>query len=100
MQVVEIVLSLASEAGNSISLNMSSMRLLRILRIVRLMSELRRIVVSIIESARPFLCTMLLLFLMIYLVGIILTQSVVDYKMASDEHSLSVGHQNLDRYFG
>jgi len=72
-------------------------RVVRFVRIVRLIRELRCMVASIAGSLRTFLWTIALLLLMIYIIGVYITQVVVDHRIASEEEILD---PKLTRYFG
>eukprot|EP00747_Dinoflagellata_sp_TGD_P109278 gnl/TRDRNA2_/TRDRNA2_170626_c0_seq1.p1 gnl/TRDRNA2_/TRDRNA2_170626_c0~~gnl/TRDRNA2_/TRDRNA2_170626_c0_seq1.p1 ORF type:complete len:308 (-),score=66.17 gnl/TRDRNA2_/TRDRNA2_170626_c0_seq1:299-1138(-) len=54
-------------------------RLLRIVRVMRYIAELRAIVLSIAGSMRSLLWTIALLFLIMYIIGIVFTQIFADY---------------------
>ncbi|CAE7040778.1 Cacna1h [Symbiodinium natans] len=76
-------------------------RLLRILRILRMMhisSELQAIMTAIVKGMRAFIWTLAFMFLVLYAVGVFLTQCVTDYKVAL-ENDGSASHE-LQDYFG
>eukprot|EP00927_Polykrikos_kofoidii_P044696 TRINITY_DN38594_c0_g1_i1.p1 TRINITY_DN38594_c0_g1~~TRINITY_DN38594_c0_g1_i1.p1 ORF type:complete len:644 (+),score=81.49 TRINITY_DN38594_c0_g1_i1:112-2043(+) len=58
-------------------------RVFRLVRILRFVEELRTIMVCILGSMRSLAWTMLLLLMLIYIVGICLTQVVLDHRMRS-----------------
>jgi voltage-gated sodium channel len=89
VQLVEIFMTiLASGLG---SFNFNILRILRLLRIVRLarvlrlFAELRTIVQSIVGSLKPLFWTAVLLFMIIYVLGICLTQAVHTRRMEMKE---------------
>lgn len=88
LQLMEEGLTLI--VGASAGFNFSFMRILRILRLVRiirivrvlrLITELRTIISSIAGSMKSLAWTVVLLFLMIYVVGVYLTQLVLDHRI-------------------
>jgi len=84
VQAVEILLTVLA---SGIGFNFNVLRILRLLRIVRLaralrlIGELRTIVSSIAGSLKPLFWTAVLLFMIIYVLGIFLTQSVHHKRM-------------------
>lgn len=62
-------------------------RIMRTVRVLRLVGELRTLVLSIIGSLRALVWAMLLLFLFLYVVGIFITQLVLDYRLLKPEAS-------------
>jgi len=98
----------------SSGLELSSFRLLRVLRVLRLVrifrvirvlhliSELRTIISSIMGSFRSLGWTCVLLFLMIYIVGVYFTQSITDHLIEKDNDGLEWSQQDiaLRYYFG
>jgi len=87
LQLCEECLAAINSAS---SIQLSSMRMLRVLRILRVVrvfrllrfiGELRTIVTSIAGSMRALLWTVVLLFLVEYVLGVYLTQVVSDYHI-------------------
>lgn len=75
------------------------LRLIRIVRLVRLLrfvSELRTIVVSIFGSMRSLLWTIVLLFLIMYVVGIYVTQVVCDHMIELRKHNPRAFEEQLE----
>jgi hypothetical protein len=75
------------------------LRLFRILRLVRLfqfVTELRTIVDSISNSLRPFVWTVLVFVLVIYMVAIVFTQLVFSHRVGEANKDFPV----LDRWWG
>jgi len=111
LQLFEEIMALITGAmgsdHNSMPSNFSMMRMMRVLRLIRiirlvrvlrLISELRTIVVSIIGSMRSLCWTIILLVLMMYLIGVYLTQLVTDHKA---DNELDPGeHQSLTQHYG
>uniref|UniRef100_A0A7S4UQF2 EF-hand domain-containing protein n=1 Tax=Alexandrium monilatum TaxID=311494 RepID=A0A7S4UQF2_9DINO len=101
-------------AASSSGLELSSFRLLRILRVLRLVrifrvirvlhliSELRTIISSIMGSFRSLGWTCVLLFLMIYIVGVYFTQSITDYMVEKNTEGVAITNADntLRYYFG
>merc|ERR1719162_1824472 len=84
----ELLTSFASSNGQ---MNFSFMRILRILRLVRIMrmirilrliTELRTIVASIMGSMRSLFWTVCLIFMLVYVFAVYLTQLVLDYRVS------------------
>jgi len=73
-------------------------RIVRFTRILRLIRELHTMVGSIIGSLRSFLWTVVLLFGLIYCVGVLITQIVADHIRAEPDQDL--GDPALRRYYG
>eukprot|EP00746_Dinoflagellata_sp_MGD_P067347 gnl/MRDRNA2_/MRDRNA2_27797_c0_seq2.p1 gnl/MRDRNA2_/MRDRNA2_27797_c0~~gnl/MRDRNA2_/MRDRNA2_27797_c0_seq2.p1 ORF type:complete len:614 (+),score=110.13 gnl/MRDRNA2_/MRDRNA2_27797_c0_seq2:82-1923(+) len=108
--LLELILQTAvdSESGESgTGGNLSLFRVLRILRIVRVVRfirvfrffrELRMMVSSIMGSFKSLLWAILLLFIILYIVGMYLTQIVTEYKTGPDSDPNLV-HQ-LQQYYG
>jgi len=113
LQLVEEIGSLMV-ANASIGFNFSFMRVLRILRLVRiarvvrilrLIRELRTIVSSILGSMRSLMWTVALLFLIIYVLGVCLTQLVLDHRLAGmqegkNDSEVIAAEATLETYFG
>jgi len=109
MQLFEEVLNvIVSSNSNTNNLpNFSFMRILRVLRLVRIMRlvrilrlirELRTIVLSIVGSMKSLCWTVFLLFLMIYVVGVYLTQLVIDYRVEAVAENRTV-HPKIEQYY-
>lgn len=76
-------------------------RLLRILRVLRMMhisSELQAIMTAIVKGLRSFIWTLAFMFLVLYAVGVFLTQCVTDYKVARKADGSA--SEKLQDYFG
>jgi len=73
-------------------------RVMRFMRILRLIRELHTMVGSIITSARSFLWTIALLLLMMYVVGVYITQFVADH-IRTDPQAFQ-NDPALERYYG
>lgn len=97
-QVVdEIVWLIAMTSSSTVDGNVSdlgSMRILRVLRLIRiarlmrvfhLVSELRAILISIFGSVRYLLWTLTLLLMVMYMIGVYLTQLVTDHFVGDRE---------------
>merc|ERR1711937_377867 len=91
VEEISIVLIEAGEEGASLG-NLTFLRILRILRLVRVLRvirvlrffrELRLMVSSIIGSVKSLLWTVLLITLMLYIVGVFITQTVADHLKSS-----------------
>merc|ERR1719335_1320688 len=84
LQLIEILLTVLA---SGIGFNFNVLRILRLLRIVRLaralrlIGELRTIVSSIAGSLKPLFWTAVLLFMIVYVLGIFMTQSVLTAKV-------------------
>jgi len=86
LQIVELLMT---HQGQHMQANLTAFRALRLLRLVRivrlarllrLISELRILVMSILSSLKTLFWTGMLLTLVIYLVGILLTEEAADYR--------------------
>jgi len=112
-QIVEVIGLLAAEAQTPSSAtnpvgNVSFLRLLRILRLFRVLrlvrllhfiGELAMIISSIANCFRALCWTVLLMFMMIYMVAIVITQVVLTHRVTlkNDGHEDSV---DLKRWWG
>eukprot|EP00929_Paragymnodinium_shiwhaense_P048399 TRINITY_DN24471_c0_g6_i1.p1 TRINITY_DN24471_c0_g6~~TRINITY_DN24471_c0_g6_i1.p1 ORF type:complete len:1006 (-),score=240.17 TRINITY_DN24471_c0_g6_i1:384-3401(-) len=85
----EILVYFAESSGEKQGMNMGFIRMLRLFRLIRIMrvarllrfiTELQMLTLSIIGCMKSLLYTTLLLFLMIYIVSVFLTQLAVDRK--------------------
>ncbi|CAJ1406578.1 unnamed protein product, partial [Effrenium voratum] len=74
------------------------LRILRILRIMHISGELQAIMTAVAKGMRSFIWTVVFLFLVLYAVGVFLTQSVTDYKVALAKESQVPA--KLEGYFG
>lgn len=74
------------------------LRILRILRIMHISGELQAIVTAVMKGLRSFLWTVIFLLLLLYAVGVFITQSVTDFKISLD--SRSALDPELADYFG
>lgn len=83
-QLIELLMqAVASGIGFSFNL-MRTLRLVRVLRIartLRLIGELRTIVSSIVSSMKPLFWTGVLLFMVVYVLGVYVTQVVLHQRM-------------------
>jgi len=105
--VLDLVLLFSNADLDSIK-NVSNVRIIRLLRITRLIrtlripkiicfvTALRTLVYSIVVTLRSLVWTMVLLMLIIYIFGIVFTQSVSDYRGLSDDHA----DNELTNYWG
>mmetsp|Transcript_107639 Transcript_107639/g.278675 ORF Transcript_107639/g.278675 Transcript_107639/m.278675 type:complete len:664 (+) Transcript_107639:99-2090(+) len=104
--VVEVGL-VASSKGSSMTSNFSILRIMRILRLIRVMrlvrilrliGELRTLVMSILGSLRSLIWAVVLLFMMMYVMGVYLTQVVLDARIDSGKSDVAL--TPLVDYFG
>eukprot|EP00929_Paragymnodinium_shiwhaense_P030739 TRINITY_DN17369_c0_g1_i1.p1 TRINITY_DN17369_c0_g1~~TRINITY_DN17369_c0_g1_i1.p1 ORF type:complete len:926 (-),score=224.00 TRINITY_DN17369_c0_g1_i1:187-2964(-) len=72
-------------------------RIMRVARLLRFVSELQLLTLSIIGSLQSLFYTLVLMFMMIYLVGVFLTQMAVDRQQQGLD---AVGTEDLDKLFG
>lgn len=79
-------------------------RILRVVRVLHLISELRAIVSSIVGSFRSLVWVVVLLFLMMYIVGVFFTQSITNHVVDAREddggYGMSEEEETLLFYFG
>jgi len=73
------------------------MRIFRILRVVHLSGELQAIVAAVLRGMRSFAWTVALLVLLMYVVGVFLTQSVTDHKISLNRHDFA--KSPLEEYY-
>eukprot|EP00913_Durusdinium_trenchii_P028959 g27153.t1 len=96
-----LILSQAVEQGTPGISTLRIFRLLRILRILRIMhisGELQAITTAVMKGLRSFLWTVIFLLLLLYAVGVFITQSVTDFKISLESRgSLD---PELGDYFG
>jgi len=102
LQLIEIFMSaVASGIGMSFNL-LRTLRLIRVIRLartLRLIGELRTIVSSIAGSMKPLFWTGTLLFMVVYVLGVYVTQ-VVLHKRISLRDSPEMFPEDLDLYWG
>jgi hypothetical protein len=101
-----------NEEGQNVGSDFTIMRILRILRLIRIMrlvrvlrfiGELRTIVIQIIGSMRSLCWTCALLVMVMYVVGVYLTQLVSDHMVGLQNDNPDALHgdvMDLDAYFG
>lgn len=73
-------------------------RILRLVRVLRLVAELRRIIFSFIASLRPFCIAFTLLMMTIYVTGVLLTQLLLDHRVANRVQGIP-SDQILEQYY-
>eukprot|EP00435_Cladocopium_sp_Y103_P073863 s24_g45.t1 len=73
-------------------------RLLRVLRITRFFDDLRRLVACIVYSAKSFIWSVAFVFLLVYIYGLYLTQSVHLHRLETGPNA--AGDEVLAEYFG
>lgn len=101
-QILEIGLSFI-ETGLGVSFNL--LRVLRLIRVIRLaralrlIADLRTIVSSIASSMKPLFWTGILLFMVVYVVGVYTTQMVLSRKIANREANVPTP-ESLELYWG
>eukprot|EP00928_Gymnodinium_smaydae_P032006 TRINITY_DN23302_c0_g1_i1.p1 TRINITY_DN23302_c0_g1~~TRINITY_DN23302_c0_g1_i1.p1 ORF type:complete len:561 (-),score=72.19 TRINITY_DN23302_c0_g1_i1:269-1951(-) len=77
------------------------LRILRVLRLVRFVHELRKLLYLLIASMSSFIWTVVLLFGVIYMMSVLLTQLVIDFAPKVDDlQQLSPSQIALNKYFG
>jgi len=74
------------------------LRILRILRIMHISGELQAITTAVMKGLRSFLWTVIFLLLLLYAVGVFITQSVTDFKISLG--SKAEFNPELADYFG
>lgn len=106
-ELVAVVLGTAGRSNDDSSVGSSApslLRLLRILRLVRVLrvmrvlkfaGELRALVISVLGCMRPFLWTLVLLFLVLYLFAVYFTQVVINHRVEKGELT-----PELEQHFG
>jgi len=108
LQVFDEVLTIAA-TGSDWGLNFSFMRVLRVLRLVRIMRmirilrlihELRTIVTSIMGSMKSLLWTVTLLFMLVYVFAVFLTQQVLDYRVSLEGDETHAHDARIFHLFG
>jgi len=72
-------------------------RLARLVRLFRVLQELRTIVRSILGAMQPLMWTTFLMLMMIYVVAILITQAVVEYRLV---HVGGDMNPDMERKFG
>lgn len=107
MQIMDEIMFLMTTSLFEVGFNFSFMRVLRILRLIRiirvirilrLIGELRTIVASILGSLRSLCWTVVLLFLLVYVFGVYLTQLVLDHRVSQEFDAEEAA--SLVLYFG
>ncbi|CAK9072671.1 Muscle calcium channel subunit alpha-1 (MDL-alpha-1) [Durusdinium trenchii] len=73
-------------------------RLLRVLRLTRFFDDLRRLVACIVYSAKSFIWSVMFVFLLVYIYGLYLTQSVHLHRLETGKNA--AGDEVLAEYFG
>lgn len=73
-------------------------RIFRVLRVVHLSGDLLAIFAAVVKGMRSFVWTVALLLLLMYVVGVFLTQSVTDHKIAFHNQNFSKGP--LEDFYG
>eukprot|EP00443_Scrippsiella_acuminata_P125488 CAMPEP_0115766084 /NCGR_PEP_ID=MMETSP0272-20121206/102945_1 /TAXON_ID=71861 /ORGANISM="Scrippsiella trochoidea, Strain CCMP3099" /LENGTH=668 /DNA_ID=CAMNT_0003211995 /DNA_START=45 /DNA_END=2050 /DNA_ORIENTATION=- len=108
LQLVDVIMeqALGDEKGNAMPSNMNFMRILRILRLVRIVrlvrvlryfQELRTMVSSIASSCKSLLWTVILVMLLIYVVGVYLTNLIADEAQSDPDVLL---REDIQRHYG
>jgi len=105
-QILEEVLILASNGHYGgmdfgvlrIVRTLRCVRLLRVLRITRFFDDLRRLVACIVYSAKSFIWSVAFVFLLVYIYGLYLTQSVHLHRLETGPKA--AGDEVLAEYFG
>jgi len=75
-------------------------RIVRVLRLLRLVKVLSTLLVSIKHTLLSVGWLVLLIFLMTYVFGIVVTQLVTDHKLALGRDTMEQGEEMLEEYFG
>ncbi|CAJ1347175.1 unnamed protein product [Effrenium voratum] len=73
-------------------------RLIRVLRLTRFFDDLRRLVACMVYSAKSFIWSVMFVFLLVYIYGLYLTQSVHLHRL--ERGKSAVGDEVLAEYFG
>eukprot|EP00747_Dinoflagellata_sp_TGD_P160453 gnl/TRDRNA2_/TRDRNA2_177983_c0_seq1.p1 gnl/TRDRNA2_/TRDRNA2_177983_c0~~gnl/TRDRNA2_/TRDRNA2_177983_c0_seq1.p1 ORF type:complete len:774 (-),score=148.33 gnl/TRDRNA2_/TRDRNA2_177983_c0_seq1:291-2612(-) len=103
-QVFQLVLS--SQDGRPNPAIWTAMRFLRlgriarVVRVMRLNSELRSVVLSMMDSFKALVWTAFFLFLLMYIVGICMTQLVLDTRLKMNQDSADEEIDALVYYYG
>eukprot|EP00931_Biecheleriopsis_adriatica_P011565 TRINITY_DN112646_c0_g1_i1.p1 TRINITY_DN112646_c0_g1~~TRINITY_DN112646_c0_g1_i1.p1 ORF type:complete len:675 (+),score=134.36 TRINITY_DN112646_c0_g1_i1:117-2141(+) len=108
-QVVEEFLTLASAGDDTVGggINFTVLRVIRMLRCVRIVrilrltrffDDLRRLVACVIYSVKSFVWSFLFVFLLVYIYGIYLTQSVHLHTLESGDGG--AGDAELQKWYG
>jgi len=99
----------SSSGGSAVTSNLGVLRVVRILRlirvmrlmrIVRLVGELRTLVSSIVGSLKSLIWAVALLFLMMYVMGVYLTQLILDHRLEQRDAPINEDMLMLVRYYG
>lgn len=98
-QILEVVdYSLSHFSAFRLLRMLRVVRVLRIIRLIRMISDLRAIVASVIGSMRALAWTVVLLFVIIYIISVYLTQLYVDSDIqGSSKHEFSKYYNSLPR---
>uniref|UniRef100_A0A7S4T520 EF-hand domain-containing protein n=1 Tax=Alexandrium monilatum TaxID=311494 RepID=A0A7S4T520_9DINO len=73
-------------------------RVARVIRVVRFFRELRMMVYSVMSSLQSLFWAIMLLFVILFVVGVYITQSVTSFRISSDpDDDLTLA---LEKYFG
>jgi len=77
-------------------------RILRLARLLHLLGELRMIIASIYASMRSLFWTVFFLLLLMYIIGVYLTQVVTDFKVLNSEVVSDINQPQwvLEQYYG
>eukprot|EP00747_Dinoflagellata_sp_TGD_P038907 gnl/TRDRNA2_/TRDRNA2_139950_c1_seq1.p1 gnl/TRDRNA2_/TRDRNA2_139950_c1~~gnl/TRDRNA2_/TRDRNA2_139950_c1_seq1.p1 ORF type:complete len:374 (-),score=69.36 gnl/TRDRNA2_/TRDRNA2_139950_c1_seq1:11-1132(-) len=77
-------------------------RIIRILRVLHILTELRALVMSLLMTVKAFFWAVLLLFGMIYVFGVYITQLTLDYRLSKREsgENTSEAYDSLQTSFG
>lgn len=104
-QLIEVGITLflqSTSAGNFTVLRMLRImrliRIMRLMRVLRLVEELRTLVMSIAGSLRALVWAIMLLLVMMYVVGVYLTQLVADHRETNPDNSKQM--DELVTYWG
>jgi len=73
-------------------------RIMRVMRILRLIGDLRTLVMSILGSLKSLVWAVVLLFVMMYVIGVYLTQLVLDHRLRLEDPEDA--HQSLVTFYG
>jgi len=74
------------------------MRIIRVLRLTRFFDDLRRLVACMLYSAKSFIWSVMFVFLLVYIYGLYLTQSVHLHRLEKGPEGQ--GDAMLDKFFG
>eukprot|EP00443_Scrippsiella_acuminata_P125771 CAMPEP_0115639990 /NCGR_PEP_ID=MMETSP0272-20121206/35553_1 /TAXON_ID=71861 /ORGANISM="Scrippsiella trochoidea, Strain CCMP3099" /LENGTH=634 /DNA_ID=CAMNT_0003077211 /DNA_START=9 /DNA_END=1911 /DNA_ORIENTATION=- len=74
-------------------------RIMRLVRVLRLIGELRMLVMSIMGSLKSLVWAVALLLMLIYVMGVYITELVLDHRMGISGE-LNSASQQLERHYG